>query len=1150
MHREQLIELLWPRREEKAARNNLYNALHVIRDALVTADPHLDPLDYLGLSPTQVLLCPRAPLWIDVHAFQTAARVARAQREPAAYEAALALYTGDLLPEDRNEDWAIGTREALRSLRDALLLDLATLYESMEEYTQAIGALEHIVADDAANEQAQRRLMRLHALVGHRFQALRHYQLLRDALKEDLDAEPDASTRKLYEDILAERFPAGQPSGSVVAPEIATLEPSNRLQTVTPGDNTPAPALPSRTHHGVVVDTRILIGRERELADLRDGLNRTRLLTLVGAGGSGKSMLARWITANLQDIYPDGVIFVELAPVTTASMALHAVLRAAGMPGSVARSSLHTLVRVFAKQEVLLVLDHADHLLPVCRRLAAALLAHTPVHILVTSGKPLNAGLELVWPVPPLSMPAYDLLTDPGTLRRYDAVRLFVAHRRSRFPDFSLDAPAAGVVARLCRQLAGNPLALRIAAAQPGERALALLADALDTVVRSPADPDMPVDQALTAVLQCCEHLLSPEERILFRRLAIFTDGWWDDAPFAVCADEHLAATAIPDALARLAQRSLVEIDQKGRHALAEGVRQFARTRLETDDDVRALQRRHTAHYWSSAVRVRELPDGPDRRQIVDWLLRDRANLQDSMARALADSDPERALQFGASLWHLYSTGSLVREGRAWLQAILIVAETTPESYRALFTQVLHGAGVLASLDGDMVRAAALHAQELTLSRARGDLHAMSGALISLARVAHAMGDVRQSFSYLTEALAAIEPLEDRRAMARVLDVWADLHAYGGSYRQAMQLRMRIHGLYVSLGDVRATARTLMQIGAIALSLGERDRAAQLLSEAQEWSGRLADSALAGETLLCLAQLALRQADPARAELLLQDALAHSQMPRDPARLFDAQLALTRLALFQGDLDRAATWCRESAATARELDTRDSFGLVLLSRAEIARARGAYAVACAGYQESLAYLALSQQRAYLAQALVGLASAAMLLGDHATAARLLGLDASLRAADGAPLEPALYAERRRLLREARRVLHTSFTLRYQAGRIVAPRDVPAVAASLQIQQGTTVVGAGAAGRPKALSRRESEVARHIASGRTNREVAAALGVDVRTVETFVRRLFKKLGITTRHELRARIQIALPPPHAIEDYAHNPVLAVGDRPRSP
>ncbi|HET7271433.1 MAG TPA: BTAD domain-containing putative transcriptional regulator, partial [Rubrobacter sp.] len=305
LHRERVMGLLWPQLGVKAASNNLRGALHVVRRTLASDTASR----YLELQRDQLVLCPRGQFWVDVDMFEETAATARRSRDPAAYRAAIDLYAGELLPGDRYEDWTERRREELRQLHLALLTEMAGLYEAREEYEAGIEALRRVLSEESAREEAHVSLMRLYALSGRRRESILQYGRLRKSLARELDTEPDAESRRLYEEIRA--------GVSTVAPW-----PSSGRPLEEPADS---------AHHNLPAPLTSFVGRERETVEAKRLLPMTRLLTLAGAGGSGKTRLALEVACSLVRIYPDGVWLVELAPVGDAAAVPDVVARTLGV---------------------------------------------------------------------------------------------------------------------------------------------------------------------------------------------------------------------------------------------------------------------------------------------------------------------------------------------------------------------------------------------------------------------------------------------------------------------------------------------------------------------------------------------------------------------------------------------------------------------------------------------------------------------------------------------------------------------------------------------------------------------------------------------------------------------------------------------------
>src|SRR5215213_7993137 len=334
LHREQIMDLLWPELGKGAASNNLRGSLHSARRALA-ADP-IVASHYLASKEERVALCPEVELWVDVEAFEEAANAARPSRDPGAYRAALELYGGELLPEDRYEEWAEGRREELRNTYLALRIELAEVYEERGEFGSAIEALGKAVVEEPAHEEAHVGLMRLYALSGRKEEAIRQFERLSEALARELGTEPGATARSLKEEIALERFPRASTPLAGPPPE----EPADIGM-----HNLPAP----RTS---------FVGREHEMVEVKRALAMTGLLTLTGAGGSGKTRLALEAARDLIGAYPDGVWLVELAPLSEETLVPQAVAGVLGVRERPGQPLTDTLVETLRPKTMLLVLDN------------------------------------------------------------------------------------------------------------------------------------------------------------------------------------------------------------------------------------------------------------------------------------------------------------------------------------------------------------------------------------------------------------------------------------------------------------------------------------------------------------------------------------------------------------------------------------------------------------------------------------------------------------------------------------------------------------------------------------------------------------------------------------------------------------------------
>jgi predicted ATPase/DNA-binding SARP family transcriptional activator len=655
MHSEQAMDLLWPDSATRAASNNLRQVVYGARKVLDPASGSRE--SYLSFRDEQLVLCPEGRLWLDVNAFEEAATSARRAHDPYVYGAALDLYAGELLPEDRYEGWAEGRREELRHLYLVLHLELARLYEGRKEHALAIEALRKATSEEPTLEEAHASLMRLHALSGRPERALAQYERLRDALQRGIGTRPTEVTRRLRDEIVAGKL---RPTPPAAPPQVEEL--SNRGK-----HNLPAP----RTS---------FIGREREMVDVKRALAMTRLLTLTGTGGSGKTRLVIKVAHDLMGSYYDGVWLVELAPLSKGSLVAQQVANVVGVQEQPGQALVDTLAEVLAGKEILLVLDNCEHLIEAAAHLTNALLNGCPkLRILATSREPLGVGGEILWRVPPLSLPEdYEGPSTIEGLMHYEAVRLFVDRARLRLLDFEVTQENAGTVARVCRKLDGIPLAIELATARMGALAVEQVAQRLEAsldVLNGTNRTAEARQQTLRATLDWSYDLLWEDEKVLFRRLAVFAGGWTLEAAEAVCSGGSIQEGDVLDLLGGLVDKSLVVAGASTggavRYRMLEPVRQYAQEKLEQSGEAETIKRAHAAYFLVLAEEAEPMLWGSEDAAWLDRLEREHDNTRAALSWSMEHDEVELALRLGGALRWFWFMAGYYSEGRSWLEAAL-----------------------------------------------------------------------------------------------------------------------------------------------------------------------------------------------------------------------------------------------------------------------------------------------------------------------------------------------------------------------------------------------------------------------------------------------------------------------------------------------
>lgn len=452
------------------------------------------------------------------------------------------------------------------------------------------------------------------------------------------------------------------------------------------------------------VQLTAFIGREREIEALGQLLGGLRLLTLTGAGGSGKTRLALEVARQAAPGFRDGVGWVELAGLADGELVAQQVAATLGIREDAGRSATESVVAFLRTRSLLVVLDNCEHLTDACAALADAVLRECPdTRILATSREALGLGGERAWLVPPLTTPAAG--TDPAALGDFEAVRLFVERARDAVAHFSLTEQNAEAVARICRRLDGIPLAIELAAARVKVLTPGQILDRLDNVfalLTGGSRSALPRHRTLRATIDWSYRLLTEPEQVLLQELSVFAGGFTLEAVEAVCGEETRAAWQTLDLLARLVDRSLVLVREDGgaaRYHLLDTVRQYARERLRERGAEDALQRRHAGYFL-------DLARDADPHLILfrhPWMERVDAEL-DNFRAALnwshaSGSDEAVGLPLTTALiWYWYHR-LLWREGLRMLEAALAGAPDAADTDRA---GALHGAGTFALYVGDL----------------------------------------------------------------------------------------------------------------------------------------------------------------------------------------------------------------------------------------------------------------------------------------------------------------------------------------------------------------------------------------------------------------------------------------------------------------
>jgi predicted ATPase/DNA-binding SARP family transcriptional activator len=856
--REELAALLWPDQLEAAARQSLRQALYVLRQALSHDAARGDSSQAHTLSQSQgdavkssgaiengpllvtrqtVHLNPASDSSCDVRKFDELLAACKAHKHPQSEYPdpdrcvqcierllkATELYGGDFLQgfavnDSREfEEWMLLEREAHHRQMMQSLERLADYYEGIGEHDRALHFTMWQLRLESWREEAHRQAMRLLSRTGQRSAALAQYEACRRALAEELSIEPARETTALYE-----RIRDSETEHHVEQPLMGNM--------LLPAASTP------------------LIGREAEVTAVVEQLLRedVRVLTVTGPGGVGKTRVALQAAEDLQGNFPDGVYFVNLAPLTDPSLVAEEIARSLGVKETPGKTAMECLVAQLHGKRLLLLLDNFEQIAEAAPSVAQLVRSTSGVKALVTSRTALGLRGAREFPVPPMSLPDRKQLPALDRLTGYEAIRLFLERATDRKPGFEITKDNAPAIVEICHRLDGLPLAIELAAARIKVLSPQAMLDRLQSrlLLVASKDRDVPTrQQTLRNTIDWSYNLLDDVERILFQRMATFQGGRTLRAIQSVCsgvvvgrsgggASASISSSSFSsveeldllDSVESLISKSLLQQmeghDEEPRFWMLETIHEYAREKLWESGEEDELRRRHARYFLELVEQAAPHLKQENQARWLDQLEDEHDNIRAAFrwARERGEAGDVEAAEIGLrlaiGLERFWQVRVHLREGLEQTTGVLAIGRPGGATRASALTV----AGTLADICGDHDIARSMHEESIAIWRELGDKRSLIGALSALGQDYFSEGDFEKARSYFEEALHIEEDMGvTTDALHNLGIVFYEL----GDYASAASFLERDLAIQRKIGDTRRAALALANLGLVAFEQGD-----------------------------------------------------------------------------------------------------------------------------------------------------------------------------------------------------------------------------------------------------------------------------------------------------------------------------------------
>ncbi|MFZ1461879.1 MAG: tetratricopeptide repeat protein [Ignavibacteria bacterium] len=720
------------------------------------------------------------------------------------------------------------------------------------------------------------------------------------------------------------------------------------LSTEIPADFPPLKTLDARPNN-LPVQLTNFIGRETDISEIKKTLTNSRLITLLGPGGTGKTRLSMQIAADMIDEYSNGVFIAEIAQVSEPSLIIQTVMNSLGVNEVKGQSQDLTLSEFLKEKEMIIIMDNCEHLIKECAEIAEKLLLKCrKLKIIATSREALNCSGERTYKVPPLSLPDQNLKNSPEKLTQYEAVRLFIERALVINQEFRVTNENAPALANICYQLDGIPLAIELAAARINVLSLDGINERLRDrfkLLTGGKRTALPRQQTLRALIDWSYDLLSEKEKILWQRLTIFSGGWTFEASEKVCSDEILEEYEILDLLGNLIDKSLVKVtetDNVFRYTILETIKKYGNEKLTESGKRDELQEKYFNYFFELAKDSETGLTGNEQKEWINKMALENENIRECLNWSLK-YNPESSLKMSVALGKFWELRSHFTEALESLRKRIDISESAELIWKA---KAIYWTGFFYIHQGKYAESKKYLNQCLVIFNETNNKEGEALTMISLATIGLFETDYESLFSYSEKSLSLSKEINNRSYIARNKQNTALGLMQQGKYEDARSMFQESITVYRELNDHAQLAKIIGNIGALEYLLSNFDKARSAFEESLQIRLELGDRQGIAIALCNLGSVAYMVKDFDESQRWLEESLEITEEIGDKRISVTTLGTLGSIAVDSGDYSKAVKLHRRSIEIADEIGDKYSMAKGIEGFAMILVALKKYKAGC------------------------------------------------------------------------------------------------------------------------------------------------------------------------------------------------------------